>query len=134
MGLTETLRSEMAEDNIGVSVACPGLVRTNIYQGLRLRPEQYLHENVPVLSEDYIRQSKEIMSKGMDPVEFGRQVLSGLIRNDLFILTHPEFEQGIRDRFEKLLAALPNVSADVERTEIEARFTLRNKIYSSTSM
>lgn len=129
VGLMETIRSEMAEDNIGVSVACPGLVSTNIYTGLRSRPKEFEHDKMEVLSDEYLKNSAQIISKGMDAVEYARKVLKGIQRNDLFILTHPEFEQGIRDRFEKILASIPNDEADPERVELESKFTLRNKIY-----
>ena len=129
MGLMETLRSELVEENIGVSVACPGLVRTNLHQTVRLRPPKYVHAGVKPLTAEQEAQSKGIMAKGMDVIEYAKKVLVGIQENRLFILTHPEFERGIRDRFEAILRALPSEEPDPERVEVEARYTLRNRIY-----
>jgi hypothetical protein len=51
--------------------------------------------------------AKELFALGMDQFEAGRIVLRGMRNNDLYILSHPEFEQGIRDRNEALLASIP---------------------------
>ena len=32
----------------------------------------------------------------MTPEEAGRRVLRGIERNDLYILTHPEFKEGVK--------------------------------------
>jgi hypothetical protein len=36
-------------------------------------------------------------------------------RNDLFILTHPEFREGVRERAEALLNAFPDEPVNTER-------------------
>jgi hypothetical protein len=43
----------------------------------------------------------------IDSIEMGRLVLRGVRNNDLYILTHPEYEQFIRARNEALLASFP---------------------------
>ncbi len=40
--------------------------------------------------------------------EVGEKVLRGIRRNDLFILTHPEFRHVLKARCDALLAAIPN--------------------------
>jgi hypothetical protein len=65
----------------------------------------------------------------MDPFEAGEYVLRGIRDNDLYILSHPEFEQGIRDRSEALLASIPlDVNPPKARLEAE-REALSNRIY-----
>ena len=44
----------------------------------------------------------------MPPDEVGEKVLRGIRRNDLFILTHPEFRHLIKARCDALLSAIPN--------------------------
>ena len=44
--------------------------------------------------------------------EAGERVLAGVRRNDLFILTHPEFRDGVRERFDTVLAAFPDEPID----------------------
>ncbi len=47
----------------------------------------------------------DIMAVAMDPLEAGRQVLAGIRRNDLYILSHPEFEPVVRQRVTLMLAS-----------------------------
>ncbi|MGF1456231.1 MAG: SDR family NAD(P)-dependent oxidoreductase [Alphaproteobacteria bacterium] len=39
--IAESLRSELAEDGIGVTILCPGLLNTDIWDGARARPERF---------------------------------------------------------------------------------------------
>lgn len=44
---------------------------------------------------------------GMDPLEAGERVLNGVVNNDLFIVTHPEYMPGTKERFDAMLASEP---------------------------
>lgn len=41
MAVAEALRAETAEDDIGTTVLCPGLLNTDIWDGARARPERF---------------------------------------------------------------------------------------------
>ncbi len=43
----------------------------------------------------------------MDPLEAGERVLGGVVNNDLFIVTHPEYMPGTKERFDAILASEP---------------------------
>ena len=43
----------------------------------------------------------------MDPLECGERVLNGVVNNDLFIVTHPEYMPGTKERFDAMLASEP---------------------------
>ena len=43
----------------------------------------------------------------MDPLEAGERVMNGVINNDLFIVTHPEYMPGTQQRFDAMLASEP---------------------------
>jgi hypothetical protein len=47
----------------------------------------------------------DLMGVAMDPLEAGRQVLQGVRRNDLYILSHPEFAPVVRERVTLMLAS-----------------------------
>ena len=133
-GMMESLRAELRDENIGVSVMCPGAVNTNIFETWDLRPEEYSDTGYKIpeaVKQEMFERMKHVLSLGMDPLEVGRKTLRGIQRNDLFILTHPEFEQGIRDRFEAILASLPDEAPDPARVDMESRLasTLRNPVY-----
>jgi hypothetical protein len=66
----------------------------------------------------------------MDPLEAGEWVLRGIRNNDLYILSHPEFEQTVRDRCEALLASFPKTIASVPQVRLdEEREVLRPLLY-----
>jgi len=108
VGFMETLRPELEPLNIGVSVFCPGLVNTNIHEVEKLRPAKYAHTTYKAPAETRAEFMKaKILPAGMDPLEVGERVLRGIRRNDLYILTHPEYEPGLRERFAAILASFP---------------------------
>ncbi len=106
VGLMEALHPELAPHNIGVSAFCPGLVNTNIHEAEKARPERWGNTNYgQAMAERAPEFKKNVLNVGMDPLEVGARVLAGIRNNDLYILTHPEYEQGVRDRYDAILAS-----------------------------
>lgn len=124
LAMMECLRSELANTNIGVSVCCPGNVSTNIGQSERNGP-------MPVSKKPDSGTAKSLSDASMDPWEMGKLVLRGIQRNDLYILTHPEFEQGIRDRNEALVASIPKDLHPPPARVNQEKPILRNPIYAA---
>jgi hypothetical protein len=58
----------------------------------------------------------------MSPLEAGERVMNGVVNNDLFILSHPEFAPGMRERFDAIMASTPAVETPIppERSAYEA--------------
>ncbi|HKQ77249.1 MAG TPA: SDR family NAD(P)-dependent oxidoreductase [Blastocatellia bacterium] len=127
VGLSEALRTELAADNIGVSVLCPGPVQTNIAESGQTRPAHL--SNTGYAETDKVRQARSVSSVYMDPMRVGEKVLEGIQRNDLYIFTHPEFRDGIRSRCDALMAAIPDEEPDPARVAAIG-FLLSNPIYS----
>ncbi len=50
----------------------------------------------------------------MDPIEAGERVLNGVIHNDLFIITHPEYMPGTQQRFDAMLDSEPKEDTPAE--------------------
>ena len=65
----------------------------------------------------------------MSPIEVGERVLAGMKRNDLWILTHPEYRGGAQERFDAILESFP-VEGPVppERIQAEA-MVIRNPLF-----
>jgi NAD(P)-dependent dehydrogenase (short-subunit alcohol dehydrogenase family) len=107
VGMMESLRTEMAGRNIGVSVFCPGLVRTQIFDIGRNRPASHGashgHAGPPPLLPG--TGAVDLMGAAMDPLEAGQQVLEGVRRNDLYILSHPEFAPAAKQRMQLIMAS-----------------------------
>jgi NAD(P)-dependent dehydrogenase (short-subunit alcohol dehydrogenase family) len=133
VGMMEILRTEMdaAKTNVGVSVYCPGLVSTNIFEleknvsAAFSEPKGKAGPADAPANESRIRQ---IIGTGMDPIEAGQIVLAGIRNNDVWILSHPEFGPGLRERFEALMASVPGTKAPQERLANE-RSTMHNSLY-----
>ena len=126
MGLMESLRDELAGANVGVSVFCPGFVKSNLLESEKMRPAGLVNAvakpstNAPSADEEAMM--RKFMAVAMDPVAAGERVLEGIRRNDLYIFTHQEFEQATRERMEALLASFPTEKAPTARTMTARRF------------
>jgi NAD(P)-dependent dehydrogenase (short-subunit alcohol dehydrogenase family) len=126
LGLMESLREELAEQNVGVSVFCPGFVRSNLIESEKARPASLVNEvekpstRAPSPQEEAMM--RKFMAAAMDPLSAGEQVLAGIRRNDLHIFTHQEFAQPVRERMEALLAAFPAEEAPRARAMVARRF------------
>jgi NAD(P)-dependent dehydrogenase (short-subunit alcohol dehydrogenase family) len=106
VGMMESLRTEISGRNIGVSVYCPGFVRSQIFDAERNRPAAHgVSAKKPVAPPPMAHGAEPIdmMGVAMDPLEAGRQVLAGIRRNDLYILSHPEFAAVTRERFKLMM-------------------------------
>jgi NAD(P)-dependent dehydrogenase (short-subunit alcohol dehydrogenase family) len=127
VGLSEVMRGELAADHIGVSAFCPGPVQTNIRESGRTRPQTLKADSGYAELERQLEQRPN-SPLWMDPVECGERVLAGIRRNDLYILTHREFKDGVREHYEALLASFPEEPVDAARAE-NIRFLLGNRIF-----
>jgi NAD(P)-dependent dehydrogenase (short-subunit alcohol dehydrogenase family) len=100
VALSDVMRRDYAEAGIGVSVLCPGIVNTDIWNCARNRPERL--GGAVALPEVVGEQWRQ---HGMDPMEVGRLVVRGLRRGDFYILTHPEVRSLVEARYRELLDA-----------------------------
>jgi NAD(P)-dependent dehydrogenase (short-subunit alcohol dehydrogenase family) len=126
VGLSEALRSELADKGIGVTVCCPGPVQTNIREGGRMRPERYRDSGYTELEREL--EDRPNSPLWMDPVEVGERVLEGIRRDDLYVFTHREFREGAEERFRAMLASFPDEPLDEERAD-DIRYLLSNPIF-----
>ena len=93
VALTEGLFSELAlaAPKVGVSVLCPGWVRTRIAESDRNRPEvprEAPSESQP-LRELMRKAAESALAKGLDPREVGNIVVDAIKTRRFYILTHP---------------------------------------------
>ena len=121
VGLTEALRLDLQleNSNVGVSVLCPGFVNSQIYDCYRTRPADLSDTGYQIDEKQMVRLKQVHGDIGMDPLEVGRKVLKAIESNTLYIITHPEFKEDIRNRCEALLASVPTEEPDPRRVAIE---------------
>jgi NAD(P)-dependent dehydrogenase (short-subunit alcohol dehydrogenase family) len=111
VGFSEALRAELAPEGIGVSVFCPGGVRTNIREYEKTRPARFgKAASAPAGPPPGFKFTDEQMAKlgtlTATADEAGEIVLQGIRDNALYIFTAPEFRPGIEERHTAILAAL----------------------------
>jgi NAD(P)-dependent dehydrogenase (short-subunit alcohol dehydrogenase family) len=81
VGISEGLAIQVKPFGIGVSVLCPGFVRTNILESARNRPERYGPPTPVDKTNPIYTRFAELVRTGMDPAEVARRVLAA-IRDD----------------------------------------------------
>jgi NAD(P)-dependent dehydrogenase (short-subunit alcohol dehydrogenase family) len=130
IALSETLHIELAPEGIGVSAYCPGPVHSNIATGVADRPARYAGGGYEGPNPRIVEGMRT--QPYMSPDEAGERVLEGVRRGDLFILTHPEFRDGVRERSETLLNAFPDEPINTERANA-ITFLTSHPIYAPES-
>ena len=103
VALSEGLRVTLAPRAIGVSVLCPGFVRTQIMNSRRNVPQRFAGalEDLPTEGPraEFVKVLNERVSKGIDPLYVGQLVREGIENDWPYIFTDTEFEPSIDDRF-----------------------------------
>jgi NAD(P)-dependent dehydrogenase (short-subunit alcohol dehydrogenase family) len=117
-GISESLWYTLAPKNIGVSVLCPGLVRSQIYKSEEIRPAGLKH-SAQLPTTEFTQRLGTVHESGMDPIEVGEKVLRAIRRNDLYILTHPDHKDEVRELFDIVIAAFPDEPVPPQRAAIE---------------
>jgi NAD(P)-dependent dehydrogenase (short-subunit alcohol dehydrogenase family) len=106
--ISETLWAEMEEDGtgVGVSVLCPGWVRTDIFTSQRNRPEHLANidpkPGARVANDDIIRLVEE---QAITPAQVADHVVRAIKEDRLWILTHPSMAAWVDDRAQRIIAA-----------------------------
>ncbi|HJT04061.1 MAG TPA: SDR family NAD(P)-dependent oxidoreductase [Pseudonocardiaceae bacterium] len=120
VALSETLRSELEIMNlpIGVTVVCPGLVRTPLGERVIALAEadddgwaEQVPAGVPMEWTQGVRSGiQELLLTVMEPAVAAERILAAVEVNRLYELTHGDPGGGARHRVEAILAALGNHS------------------------
>jgi NAD(P)-dependent dehydrogenase (short-subunit alcohol dehydrogenase family) len=118
-GLSEALRLTLYPYNIGVSVFCPGLINSSIYESEKVRPSQLSSPENTAKSQKTMNVLPEVHKLGMGVEEVGEKVLAGIRRNDMYIFSHPEFKEEMSEIFDEILSALPVEDAPAGRLAFE---------------
>ncbi len=102
VGFGEALALDLADDGIGVSIVCPGVVKTDLSNSARNRQERY-GGAVTTQSDDFVL-AKQALS-GTDPLEFGRWVRKAVEEERLIVVTHPADADQVAHRHERIMKA-----------------------------
>ncbi|MAM93963.1 SDR family NAD(P)-dependent oxidoreductase [Parvibaculum sp.] len=107
VGMSEGWAGQLAPENIGVSVLCPGFVKTRIHESSRARQEKFGPADE---AEERASAAKELVLGGIDPDCVGARVLEAVEADELYIFTHPDMAPLFTDRASKIEAAFTRAS------------------------
>lgn len=101
---SETLFGDLAlvgAEGVGVSVLCPGWVRTRIHEADRNRPGPETDgpfEDSPL--RDHVA---GLIEGGLDPDAVAQQVVDAIRTRRFYVLTHPDWNDMITDRTDRIV-------------------------------
>jgi NAD(P)-dependent dehydrogenase (short-subunit alcohol dehydrogenase family) len=126
VAIMESLAEDLVGTNIGASAFCPGGYITNL--GLsssevtaELSGERPAAPPPPPTAQDDgepMPMMAEWNTLLRSPDDAGERVVRGIRRNDLYILTHAEFKDGVKARADAILRAFPDETPNKRYGEV----------------
>mgnify|MGYP000912733102 CR=1 FL=1 len=122
VALSETLFGDLAlfgAQGVGVSVLCPGWVRTRIHEASRNRPDAVEAPEAGEAASAFAEIAGSLINSGLDPDDVGKLVVDAVLSRRFYVLTHPEWMSMITGRVDcivngtdPVIAGLPDPSAE----------------------
>ena len=105
VGYSEMLRAELADEGIGVSVLCPGVVASNLMgTSAANRPAVFGEQAAPQLTpEGGGNDAARLADFAMRAEDLGPIVVRAIRANRVHVLTHPQTRRLVEARFRALL-------------------------------
>jgi len=93
VGMSECLRQEVAPHGVGVTIVCPGRVRTRISETTRAAGSE--------------RPSEAILStnRSIEAAQVAQMMVQAVLDDRPLVVTHPEFRADVEARAEEIIAA-----------------------------
>lgn len=103
VALSEGLRPKLAAKGIGVSVLCPGFIRTRILDSARNIPDRFAgkipEREADVVQSEALQDVEAAITHGIDPLYVGELVREAIENDWPHIFTDLQFEPYIEARF-----------------------------------
>jgi NAD(P)-dependent dehydrogenase (short-subunit alcohol dehydrogenase family) len=127
--MVECMRAELEPQGIICSAFCPGAVQSNIAEAGKTRPAE-LADTGYAESDRRRQQGGRFFHLYLTKEQVGARVLQGILQDELYIMTHSEFRQGVEDRAHAMCAAVPDLP---ENEEYKSTFSVlfRNPIHAA---
>ena len=107
VGIAATLREELAGTGVGVSVLCPGVLRSGIFESERNRPADKPGVG-HVAPDEVVSTYKAVLAMAPDPAVAADAVHDAVVDDRLFVLPSPEVNGMIETRLDAVRAAMPD--------------------------
>jgi len=116
VNMSEGLALQVKPLGIGVTVLCPGFVRTRISESGRNRQDRYGPSQKPApdsVASTLAAQNAELVRSGLDPSDVAAQVLTAIREDELYVFTDNDatWRRELEARFAAILAALDKAAA-----------------------
>jgi NAD(P)-dependent dehydrogenase (short-subunit alcohol dehydrogenase family) len=119
VALSEGLRPTLAAKGIGVSVLCPGFIRTRIMESARAIPERLVGQialpDPTALPNEFAVMATQAIQNGIDPLYVGELVVEGIEGDWPYIFTDNNFEAGVDLRFAAIKAGFDKIRGRTPR-------------------
>jgi NAD(P)-dependent dehydrogenase (short-subunit alcohol dehydrogenase family) len=112
VAMSEGWAQQLEPLQIGMSVLCPGFVRTRIHESGRARQARYGGEGEvdPGVGATRQESASNVLS-GIDPDIVGARVVEAMKANELYVFTHPHMRDFVEARFQNIRTAFDTAAA-----------------------
>jgi NAD(P)-dependent dehydrogenase (short-subunit alcohol dehydrogenase family) len=104
VAMSEGWAQQLAPLDIGVSVLCPGFVKTRIHESGRARQDKYGGTGAVDALGNGPSEAAQMVMSGIDPDVVGNRVLEAVRAGELYIFTHPQMKEFVQMRFAAIMA------------------------------
>ena len=116
VNMSEGLAAQVKPLGIGVTVLCPGFVRTRISESGRNRQAKYGSWQRPDPASEagsFAAQLAELVRSGLEPADVAAQVLTAIREEELYVFTHHDaaLRGELEARFSTILATMDRAAA-----------------------
>lgn len=119
VALSEGLRPKLAPKGIGVSVLCPGFIRTRILDSARNIPDRFAgkipEREADVVQSEALQDVEAAITHGIDPLYVGELVREAIEGDWPHIFTDLQFEPYIEARFATIREGFDRIRDRVPR-------------------
>jgi len=129
LSMMECMRPELEPRGIICSAFCPGAVQSNIAEAGKTRPSA-LADSGYAEADRRRQQNTSFFHLFRTKEEVGARVLEGILNDELYIMTHSEFRQGVEERAQAMCAAVPELPENEEYKRTFA-FLFRNPVHAA---
>lgn len=100
VGLAAALRGELEPHGVGVSILCPGLIKTRIFESERNRPDGMADHSA---TNPFLQQYRALLDAGGAPPEQVADVVyQAVLANQFFVFPTADFDGMIETRIEEM--------------------------------
>ena len=107
IALSESIRDDLARDGIGVTVLCPGPIKSRIHELGRNRPERFKASEAFNAAAERLGR-RQVSDLWMEPDRVGEMVVEAIREDRLYCITHGEWRGAVEARHQQILAAMPS--------------------------